>query len=327
MKKMMLVAMLALLLVPAVAMAQAPPGCSWEGDPAFRYGWNYLDGLPYNQPGVDFATIYAGASIARRVAPYNAHSSWTPPGCKLADTLCFHAVSKKGWALVGSPAIGSPVVLPGAGYLWYQDVTITAPCAVTVGMKDTVIAICAYTNVTGVCDPACGDCNPANVRPTDGLTYYSKDTLIITVVTSPPALGVFQDTLTLVERGQTQAYVPFTICNQDDCAPLTPFNYSITTTGRVPTTIPGSVVNVLGGTCEDVYAILNAGGAIACTYDTLRIIVWVGSPATYDTCVQVIHIVEPEPVPLFTVPVVTILVLALILAAAVFMRRRAAARA
>jgi len=33
------------------------------------------------------------------------------------------------------------------------------------------------------------------------------------------------------------------------------------------------------------------------------------------------------PVPLFTVPVVTILVLALVLAAAVFMRRRAAGRA
>jgi hypothetical protein len=47
----------------------------------------------------------------------------------------------------------------------------------------------------------------------------------------------------------------------------------------------------------------------------------------YDTCVQIIHIVEPEPVPLFTVPVVTILVLALILAAAVFMRRRAVSRA
>jgi hypothetical protein len=46
-----------------------------------------------------------------------------------------------------------------------------------------------------------------------------------------------------------------------------------------------------------------------------------------DTCVQVIHVVEPSSVPLFTVPVVTILVLALILAVAIFMRRRAVNRA
>lgn len=325
MKKFYAIIAAALLLVPAVAFAQAPPGCSWEGDPSLRYGWNYLDGFPYNQPGVDYATIYAGATIVRTVAPYNAHGTWLPAGCKAADTLCFHAISKSGWTIVGDPPLGTPEEMPGPGYLWYQDVFITAPCAVTIGQLDTVIAICTYTNVAGVCDPSCGDCNDPNTRPTDGLFYYSKDTLIVEVVASPPALALFQDTLTLVERGQTAAYVPFSICNQDDCDPGTVYNYTISTTGNIPTTIPGSSINVLGGDCSDVYAILDAGSATACTYDTLTIIVWIGT--TYDTCVQVVHVVEPEPVPLFTVPVVTILVLALILAAAVFMRRRAAARA
>lgn len=327
MKKFYAILAAVLLLMPAVALAQ-PPGCSWEGDPSFRYGWNYLDGLPYHQPGVDAATIYAGQTIVRTLGPYNSAASWLPTGiCKAAtgDTICFHAVSSTGWTIVGDPPLGEGEIMPGPGYLWYQDVYITAPCAVTLGQTDTVVAICTYTNTSGVCDPTCGDCADPNTRPADGLFYYSKDTLVITVVAAPPALGVFQDTLTLVERGQTQAYVPFSICNQDECDPGTVFNYSITSKGHIPMTIPGSSTNVIGGDCNDVYAVLNAGTASACTYDTLTIIVWVG--ATYDTCVQVVHVVEPEPVPLFTVPVVTILVLALILAAAVFMRRRAAARA
>lgn len=324
MKKFYAILAAVLLLMPAVALAQ-PPGCTWDGDPSFRYGWNYLDGLPYNQPGPDVATIYAGQTIVRTLGPYNAHGTWLPAGCKAADTLCFHATSASGWTITGDPALGTPEELPGPGYLWYQDVFITAPCAVTLGHVEEIIAICAYVNNAGVCDPSCGDCNDPNTRPADGKFYYSKDTLYVTVVVSPPALGVFQDTLTLVERGQTQAYVPFTICNQDDCDPGTTYGYSITTTGNIPTNVPFTSILVPGGECKDVYAILDAGSATACTYDTLQIIVWVGT--TYDTCVQVVHIVEPEPVPLFTVPVVTILVLALILAAAVFMRRRAVSRA
>ena len=56
-----------------------------------------------------------------------------------------------------------------------------------------------------------------------------------------------------------------------------------------------------------------------------KIIAWAGD--TYDTCVQLIHIVDPVPVPLFSAPVVTILVLAMLLTAAVLMRRRAANKA
>jgi len=331
MKKLLLILALALLLVPGIVMAQTK-GCGWEGDPCMRYGWNYLDGLPYNQPGADVADIYAGASITRELGCYNAATTYGgPPSCQNADTFCCHVTSKHGWTISGSPALDGAVLLPGPGYIWYQYVTITAPCAVTVCDYDTVIAqVCYWNTFTGACDPACGDCHDPNLRPTDHKFYYSKDTLVIHVIESPPALGVVQDTLTLVDRGQTQAFIPFSICNQDNCAPLTTYGYNIKSKGHVgPALNTTGTVGVAGGDCKDVYGVIDAGTATACQWDTLKIIVWTttGLPIVYDTCVQVIHVVEPQPVPLFTVPVVTILVLALILAAAVFMRRRAVSRA
>ena len=332
MKKLIVVLALALLILPGIVQAQTK-GCGWDGDPALRYGWNYMDGLPYHQPGADQADIYAGGSITRELGCYNAAATWLPAGCKAAagDTLCAHVTDKLGWTISGSPALDAAVILPGPGYIWYQYVTITAPCAVTICQYDTVIVQVAYWNTfLGHCDPACGDCKDPNIRPTDGLQYYSKDTLVVHVIESPPALGVFQDTLTLVDRGQTQAYIPFSVCNQDNCAPLTTYGYSIKSKGHVgPALNVTSTVQVSGGDCKDVYGIIDAGAASACQFDTLKIIVWttVGTPTKYDTCVQRIHVVEPSPVPLFTVPVVTILVLALILAAAVFMRRRAVSRA
>lgn len=308
-----------LLLVPGLALAQ----CSVQGDIMMRYGFGQLDGLPYNQPGPDYADIYAGQTLIYTLGPCNI-GTYIPNPCNALDTICFSGWDTGGWTLAGNPPFGEAVEID-PGYLWYNEIHITAPCNVTIGQTNTIVAKTSYINLLGVCDPTCADCADPNVRPATGVPYYNADTLYLTVVEAPPALGVFQDTLTLVERGQTQAYVPFTICNQDECSPGILFNYSITTTGHVPTTIPGSSINVVGGDCADVYAVLNAGSSVACTYDTLTIIVWAGT--AYDTCVQIIHVVEPEPVPLFTVPVVTILVLALILAAAVFMRRRAAARA
>jgi hypothetical protein len=47
-----------------------------------------------------------------------------------------------------------------------------------------------------------------------------------------------------------------------------------------------------------------------------------GETALYDTCVQVIHVVEPEPVPVLTPPVAAILVITLVVIAAIFIRRR-----
>lgn len=329
MKKLFAILALTLLLMPGIALAQPPAGCLWEGDPCMRYGWGQADGLPFNQPGADYATITAGATLIYTLAPYNA-TPYNTLGCTALDTLCFTASSAKGWTLTCDPAIGTPEELPAGGYIWWQEVQITAPCDASVGQVDTVIAAVHYTNIAGVCAPECGDCQDPNIRPATGVKYYNADTLLITVVASPPALGVLQDTLTLVDRGQTQAYVAFTIANQDDCAPPTLYSYAITNVGvagRIPVINQTGSVTVDGGAWKDVYGIIDAGIALDCDYDTLTIVVWTPEPVVYDTCVQVIHVIEPEPVPLFTVPVVTILVLALILAAAVFMRRRAVSRA
>ncbi|MCX5753943.1 MAG: lectin like domain-containing protein [Candidatus Krumholzibacteria bacterium] len=297
--------------------------CSKEGDPALRYGWGEYDGLPYNQPGNDYASAYAGQTITYRLGPYNASATWLPAGCKAPDTLCFHMSDAKGWAIAATPPIDTPTIL-SSGYIWLQDVSITIPCSAVISTYDTVIAQVAYTDVNGVCAPECADCNDPNTRPTTGVKYYSADTLIIQVVETPPTLMILQDTLTLVDRGQTQAYVPFTICNQDECVSSTSYGYSITSKGRIgPPLNTSGVISVPGGECKDLYGILNAGTAIVCTYDTLRIIAWTnGDPALYDTCVQVVHVVEPSLVPLFTPPVVVILVLALVVIAAIFMRRR-----
>lgn len=329
MKKLFAILALTLLLMPAIALAQPPAGCTWEGDPAFRYGFGQADGLPFNQPGWDYADAYPGQMLTYNVAPYNA-TAWLPYTCVLLDTLCFHAVSLQGWAIAAVPPMGELMELPAGGYIWWQEISITAPCDASVGDKDTLIIKCAYANNAGVCAPECGDCADPNVRPTTGVKYYNADTLVVTVVEAPPALGVLQDTLTLVDRGQTQAFVPFTVCNQDECAPPTLYSYNITSkgvTGRIPAINQTGTTTVDGGACKDVYGVVDAALALACDYDTLTIIVWTPEPVVYDTCVQVIHIIEPQPVPLFTVPVVTILVLALILAAAVFMRRRAVSRA
>jgi hypothetical protein len=203
-------------------------------------------------------------------------------------------------------------------------VSITVPCSAILFAYDTVVARVEYTDVSGACASECADCNDPNTRPSTGAKYYSADTLIIQVAEAPPTLSILQDTLTLVDRGQTQAYVPFTVCNQDECAPSSSYGYRITSRGHVgpPLDTSGSI-GVPGGGCKDLYGIINAGTAIACAHDTLRIVMWTtGDPALYDTCVQVIHVVEPSPVPVLSPPVVAILVLALIVVAAVFMRRR-----
>jgi hypothetical protein len=316
----------ALLLMPAVAFAQ-PPGCTWEGDPAMRYGFGQFDNLPYNQPGNDFANVYPGSTLTYTIAPYNAAVSWLPAGCKAVDTLCFHAASLRGWTITCDPPMDDLYIL-GSGYIWYQDVSITAPCDASPGDKDTLIARVAYANTAGVCAPECGDCADPNTRPADGKFYYSADTLIVTVIAAPAAVTVLQDTLTMVERGQSKAYVPFSVCNPDNCAPPTAFNYNITSRGHVGSAINTTgTVEVDGGACKDIYGVINAGTAYSCTYDTLTIIVWsADEPVAYDTCVQVVHVVEACPCPVLTPAVAAILVLALVLAAAVFMRRRAAGR-
>jgi len=338
MKKLLVILALAVLLVPGIVMA-VPSYCTWNGDPVLRYGFNhgtlvagtFVANPPgtYNQPGPDFGTIMPGQTLTKLIGCGDGGNAGSVPGCGIAgapDSFCVAASSKRGWATSGSPALGSLRILAlGPGYVWYQYVSLTAPCAATIGTIDTFIASEHYWNTMGgVCAPECGDCTEPNMRL--GVPYYHSDTLIVTVIASPPPLTILQDSLTLVDQGQTQAYIPFSICNTDACNPA--YSYNIKSKGHIGAAINTSgSTSVPGGTCVSVYGVINAGSALVCDLDTLTIIAWGGVPTMYDTCVQIIHVVSPEPVPLFTVPVVTILVLALILAAAVFMRRRAVSRA
>jgi hypothetical protein len=246
------------------------------------------------------------------------------------DTFCVTASDGLGWPLTNS--VPGCQILDDNADVWYYevDVCITVPCEATVGQTNTLSVTMSYCDVAGVCAPDCGDCEDPNWRSEGTVPCYSTITQDFLVVESPPALYILQDTLYYIEQGQTAAYVPFSICNGDACAPPTDFDYLITSLGTVGPALnqSGTASAVAGGSCEDVYGIVDAGSALVCTYDTLTIIVWdAATGSVYDTCVQAVHVVEPVPVPLFSAPVITLLVLAVITAAAVIMKRSVADRA
>jgi hypothetical protein len=311
MKKLAL--LLALLLVPGIIYAQ--PCCTYEGDPAF-----YVDF------GEDTHDMIAGETYCWTVGPCN--FGFVSALCPDPDTFCMDAWDTQGWVITGDPPLGSCFILD-PGYLWWQDVCLTVPCTALPCDYDTLLIEMFCCDVGIVCRIDCPEtCEDPNWY--GGNPYYSTDQVIIHIVPSPPALYILQDSLYTVEQGQTAAYVPFTICNGDACADPTVYDYIITSTGHVGAGFPqgGSTAPVPGGECQDVYGIVDASTALPCDLDTLTIIAWDALTGTvYDTCVQIVHVVEPVPVPLFTTPVVTVLVLAMILAAAVIMRRRAASRA
>jgi hypothetical protein len=212
----------------------------------------------------------------------------------------------------------------GPGSYFWNTVCIQVPCDAVVSSTNTLTARMSYTDVNEVCQPDSADCEDPNIY--SGGNYWDLTSVVLTVVESPPALYILQDTLYYVEQGAVAAYIPFSICNGDPCAPATVYGYNITSMGLVGGALNtvGATAGVVGGTCVDVYGIIDAGLADVCDYDTLTIVAWDDATGSvYDTCVQVIHVVEPVPVPLFTTPVVTILVLAMILAAAVIMKRTA----
>jgi hypothetical protein len=313
MKKLALLA-LTVLLIPGFVFAA---DCSKEGDPAF-----YVDF------GTDTADIIAGATLCFTVGPTN--FGFVSALCPDTDTFCVHAWDTQGWAITSDPPLEDCFLLD-PGYLWWQDICITAPCEVEPCDYDTLYMHMTYCDDTLACRHDCYDlpgCECPNFY--GGNPFYCMDTVVIHVIESPPALYILQDSLYEIEQGQTSAYVPFTICNGDPCADPTVYGYNITSTGHIGTGFPqgGSTSAIAGGECEDVYGIVDAGLANVCDLDTLIIIAWDAATGTvYDTCVQIIHVVEPVPVPLFSAPVVTILVLAMILAAAVIMKRRATSRA
>jgi hypothetical protein len=303
MKKLTLLA-LAVLLIPGLALADGDPGL-------------YVDF------GADALDVIPGETVVFTLGPAN--FGFTTPACPDTDTFCVALLETAGWFDSAEPPLGECQILD-PGYLWWQDITIYVPCDVNICDYDTLIFGMYYCDDTLGCRPDIPDC----LDPTDwdGDPIYQHDTIILHVVEAPPALYILQDSIYLVSQGQTNAYVPFALCNGDPCAAPTPTNYLITSKGHIPgnPAFPqGGVQVVNGGECENVYAVVNAGAANICDLDTLTIIAWVGT--TYDTCVQLIHVVEAVEVPLFTAPVVTILVLAMILAAAVIMRKRAVSRA
>jgi len=301
---------IALLMVPVFALASA----TTEGDPAF-----YVDF------GEDTHDLIAGETFCWTVGPCN--FGFVSGACTATDTFCMWATSTAGWTITADPPLEEcQIVEPG--YLWWNDICITVPCEVSICDYDTLTIYMGYCDDLGVCDHTVADCEDPNIY--SGNPYYSTDQVILHIVESPPALYILQDTLYFVEQGQTAAYIPFSICNGDPCAAPTVYDYTISSKGLVGGGFPqaGSTDPVTGGECLDVYAVVDAGGAAICDYDTLTIIAWdQATGIAYDTCVQVIHVIEPVPVPLFTTPVVTVLVLAMILSAAVFMRKRAASRA
>jgi hypothetical protein len=311
MKKLAL--LLALLLVPGIIYAQ--PCCTYEGDPAF-----YVDF------GEDTHDMIAGETYCWTVGPCN--FGFVSAVCPDTDTFCVDAWDTGGWVITGAPPLGTCYLLD-PGYLWWQDVCITAPCDVDPCDYDTLYIQMFCCDEALTCRTDCPeDCEDPNWY--GGNPYYSTDQVIIHIVPSPPALYIEQDSIYFVEQGQTAAYVPFTICNGDACADPTVYDYTIDSKGHIGGGFPqsGSTDPSPGGECDDVYGIVDAGAADVCDLDTLTIIAWDAATGTvYDTCVQLVHVVEPVPVPLFTTPVVTILVLAMILAAAVIMRRRAVSRA
>lgn len=307
----------AAIMVLGASMVAAQ--CSKEGDPGFFYG--FPDGVQQ---------IFPGQTLCFTPAPTN--FGWVSGTCMAMDTLCMHGWSAKGWTFSivegsGDPDIEECFELGSSYWIPGYQFCVTALCATSIGEYDTVIGTFAFCDTNMVCAPECGDCEDPNYY--GGNPYYSADTLIFVVVTAPPALFVMQDSLFEITYGQTAAYVPFDVCNGDPCAAPTLYGYAITAAGvNIPGSQSGVTVTVAGGECEQVYWIGDAGATPPCTYETLTIIAWTTSPPiVYDTCVQLVHVIESKSVPLFTAPVVTILVLAMILTAAVFMRRRAASRA
>lgn len=291
MKKFAFLAVL-FLLVPTIAGAACPTA---EGVPGIYVGWPSATDQ-----------IFAGSTNSYTLGPANYSPDY-------ADTFCLHVFDTQGWTIDG-PDLDVCFTLDPYTYAGI-DVDITAPCTASIGDKDTVYAIEALCDDTLACRIDCS--------PTDA------DTMILEVVPAPPALYITQDTLWYVEQGNTSAYIPFSICNGDPCAPPTDYGYNITSLGTV-----GSAINVSdtttanGGECTTVYGVINAGSASVGDKDTLTIIAWsVDTPIVYDTCVQAIEVISPVPVPLLTAPVIAVLILALVLAAAVFLRRRARSEA
>jgi hypothetical protein len=326
MKKLVLLALVVILL-PSMASAYDLK----DADPGFYFNF-------------DGGTIELVKGESWCFTAYAMNYGWSSTLCPAAlDTFAVVSSELLGWpttneflgfeqGVEGEDAEAKCYIINDDGVgSWYfvTEVCFSVPCDALVGDLNTLTLQMAYCDDQMVAQPDSGDCEDPNYHAS--VPRYGLISQDFEVVASPPALYILQDTLYYVEQGQTSAYIPFAICNGDACAPATDYDYLITSPGKV--NLPalnqtGTVTGITGGTCGDVYGIVDGGTAVICTYDTLTIIAWDAATGTvYDTCVQAIHVIEPIPVPLFTAPVVTILVLAMILAAAVIMKRHAISKA
>jgi hypothetical protein len=327
MKKLVILALVAILL-PSIALAQVP-GIK-QGDPGVYAGHPY-----YDFPG-GVIELVEGESWCHPYAICNfAYSSGTCTdlmdtfACVTDDLLGWPIVNPlEGWCLIFNDSCTTDPCYGDVGWAVGSEVCITAACPSTPGALNTLSLSIYYCDPTMTAQPDSGDCEDPNIRA-GVYECWQTVTQDFEVVEPAPALVIWQDTLYLVEEGLAAAYVPFSICNGDLCAGTGDYDYVITSKGHVGAAInqTGTATAVAPGDCEDVFAVIDAGAAPWCTYDTLTIIGWDAATGTvYDTCVLPIHVVEPVPIPLFTAPVVTILVLAMILAAAVIMKRHAVSK-
>ena len=292
MKKLVLLALVA-LFVPSIVSAQcAPPSEMW-----WHSGYIVAE----------TAEVFAGATIG-----------WyelVPCLDGLVTDICVFGTDDEGWVFGEDHLLCWPdYVADGCYGYWYLDVT--AALDAPIGLINNVEIRLTHCE-SDVCMVEC---------------YQDAMPVAVEVVEPPPEIEIFQDTLTAIDLGVNQAFVSFEICNGDPAADPRDYEYWITSLGYVGPAldVADEILGVAGGTCEYVYGVLDASAAAECDYDTLTIIGFFnasGPGGIYDTCVQVVHVIQPLPVPLFTTPVVTIMVLAMVLAAAVIMRRRATSKA
>jgi len=293
--------LLVILLLPAMASAQEP--CPTADNLFWHPGY-----LPASGD-----TLYPGETWS-----YDSFAiCYNSGGTDTAGYICIEILDTKGWI---AEKTGEGVwSLPGASCYGFWDASVTFSCDAVSGETDTVYFVVALADTNFDCRT---DCAP---NDTFALEVYFD---------TPPDLRelvVLQDSITYVDQGQTAAYIPFQLCydNPDICAASVDVAYTLTSKGHVgPAINITDTVTVAPGDCETVFGVIDAGAASICDYDTLNISAYVISdPSLTDDCVQIIHVVEPLPVPFLTAPFIAVFVLALVLAAAVFLRKRAKATA
>jgi hypothetical protein len=289
---------------------------SFEGDPMLFTGW-----------APDTIVLYRGGTGTTVVIwPGNSPSGYLPEGPKGPDTLCFDLTGIGPLTWTCNPPFGTPrVAKPGSS--WYQRVYLAASPSVP-GSIYYVVGTVAYSDASNQCRPDAGDVNNPNIRPSDGRLFYSYDTLVVLVQSVAPSVQIVRDTFVVIERGMQQAYVPFDIFIPDASAAPREFAYRVTSRGRIgPALDQTGAAMVGGGPGVRMYSVLDASVSPICDFDTLTIRVWsTGAPFVGDTVDQVVHVLEPVSAPIFKLPVVAILTLALILIAALFLRKQALAR-